>query len=126
MNIDFGTTGYRDHVTVRRAANDAFRAALTGGCLILTPGIIALGRANQIRIIEAVRKCSAFDDDDPHDAHDIGDISVEVEEPGIHRWCELIFFKIVTGSADVPGTDAPAAASSNTTRQLIIMLASEW
>ncbi|MFM9942703.1 MAG: DUF3768 domain-containing protein [Hyphomicrobiaceae bacterium] len=126
MNIDFKTSGDPEHVAAQRAANDAFRATLTGGCLTLTPGIIALGRANQDRIVRAVRNCSAFDDDDPLDTHDIGDIAVELEEPGIDRWCELIFFKIVAVTADAPIADTPTPAPANTTRQLIIMLASEW
>ena len=72
-----------------------------------------------------MRRCSAFDDDEPFDAHDIGDITVVLEEPGIARWPELIFFKVVddSGPTTADGTSSP---SQNPTRQLIIMLASEW
>lgn len=134
MNIKVTDLGNPDRVAAGRAANDAFRATLTGGCLVLTAGIIALGADNQARIIEAVRQCSVFDADDPvlaepssawTDTHDIGDVTAMLEEPGIARWCELIFFKVV-------GDGPPAAPTGTTgspdtaTRQLIIMLASEW
>ena len=71
-----------------------------------------------------MRRCSAFDDDEPFDAHDIGDITVVLEEPGIARWPELIFFKVVNVATASP-TDA-AASTNIATRQLILMLASEW
>src|SRR5215510_13041731 len=119
MNIMLTHRGNPDHVAAQRAANDAFRENLTGGCLVLSAGVMALGAVNQARIIDAVRRCSAFDDD-PWDAHDIGDVEVELIEPGIARWRELIFFRIAEASAD------PANLSAATTRQLVIMLASEW
>ena len=122
MNIEVTDLGDPDRVAARRAANDAFRAALTGGSLVLTAGIIALGAENQARIIAAVRRCSAFDDDDPLDTHDIGDVTVMLEEPGIARWRELIFFRI----ADNATATAPTGANNQATQHLIIMLASEW
>ena len=121
MNIEVIDNGDPDQVAARRAANVAFRATLTGGSLVLTAGIVALGAANQARIIEAVRRCRVFDDDDPFDTHDIGDVTVVLEEPGIARWPELIFFKVVDASATPTGSP-----SLTPTRQLIIMLASEW
>ena len=125
MNIEVTDRGDPDQVAARRAANDAFRATLTNGCLVLTAGIVGLGADNQARIIEAVRRCRVFDDDDPFDAHDIGDVTVTLVEPGIVRWPELIFFKVVddSGPTTATGTSSP---SQNPTRQLILMLASEW
>ena len=94
-----------------RQQNDAFRRALTGGSLLLSAGIIAVDAANQARIIDAVRAFDDFDQSDAWDTHDIGDLEVEIEEPGIARWCELIFFRIDhIGNGPV----------------LTIMLASEW
>ena len=122
MNIEETDRGDPDRVAARRAANDAFRAALTGGSLVLTAGIIALGAKNQARIIAAVRRCSAFDDDDPLDAHDIGDVTVTLVEPGIACWSELIFFKVVA----IKAAATPTAAPNPATQHLIIMLASEW
>ena len=98
-------------VTAARQQNDAFRRSLTGGTLLLSGGMIALGAANQARIIAAVRAFDDFDQSDPGDTHDIGDLDVEIEEPGIARWHELIFFRIDRIN------NAPA---------LTIMLASEW
>ena len=123
MNIEVTDLGDPDRVAARRTANDAFRAALTGGSLVLTAGIIALGAENQARIIAAVCQCAAFDDDDPLDTHDIGDVTVMLEEPGIARWRELIFFKVIYTASAPTGA---SAASDTATQHLIIMLASEW
>ena len=125
MNIKVTDQCHPDQIAARRAANDAFRSTLTGGCLVLTAGIIALGADNQARIIEAVRRCRVFDDDDPLDTHDIGDVMVTLVEPGIACWSELIFFKVVGVAATASTTDATASPAP-ITRQLILMLASEW
>ena len=98
-------------VAAARQQNDAFRRSLTGGSLLLSAGIIAVDAANQARIIDAVRAFDDFDQSDPSDAHDIGDLEVEIEEPGIARWHELIFFRI---------------DRINNGPVLTIMLASEW
>ena len=111
MNIEVTDNGDPDQVAARRAANDAFRATLTNGSLVLTAGIIALGADNQARIIAAVRAFDDFDQSDAWDTHDIGDLEVEIEEPGIDRWDELIFFRI---------------DRINNAPLLTIMLASEW
>ncbi|MFM9938757.1 MAG: DUF3768 domain-containing protein [Hyphomicrobiaceae bacterium] len=124
MNIEIETSDNPDQVAARRAANDAFRSTLTGGCLTLTPGIIALGGANQARIVDAVRHRADFDDDDPLDAHDTGDIVVELEEPGIATWRELIFFRVE--EFNPPAHSALPPSSTTNIRQLVIMLASEW
>ena len=100
-----------------RDLNDAFRTSLTGGVVLLSAGIIALGAANQATIIAAVRAFDDFDSDDPGDLHAIGDLEVEVEEPGIHRWRELVFFGI---------DDLTSGNPANAGLLLTIMLASEW
>ena len=111
MTVQLTAMADPTHVSAVRHQNDAFRRALTGGTLLLSAGIVALDAANQARIIGAVRE---FDDFDPHDhwdPRDIGDLEVEIEEPGIARLHELIFFRI----------DRTA-----TGLVLTIMLASEW
>ena len=130
MNI--ALTNHADPVEVAglRARNDRFRRTLTGGSLMLSAGVVALGAANQARIIEAVRGFTSFDDDceigDPFDDHSIGDLDVEVEEPGIHRWPELIFFRIDDLARPATGTGSSPAPASGTALVLTLMLASEW
>ena len=111
MNIQLTAMADPAHVSAVRHQNDNFRRALTGGTLLLSAGIIAVGAANQARIIAAVRAFDNFDQSDSWDPRDIGDLEVEIEEPGIARWHELIFFRI----------DRTA-----TGLVLTIMLASEW
>jgi hypothetical protein len=116
QTMTFALTSKADpaRVAADREANDKFRKTLTGGAVMLSAGVIALGDANQARIIAAIRAFDDFDGADPWDAHDVGDLVVEVDEPGIARWLELIFFRI----------DQPDPASAH--RLLTIMLASEW
>ena len=55
-----------------------------------------------------MRRCAAFDDD--------GDVTVTLEEPGIARWCELIFFKVAddgTAAAPTGVAGSPAPSPSN-------------
>ena len=77
-----------------------------------------------------MRSFTGFDDDfkigDPFDDHSIGDIEVEVEEPGIHRWPELIFFRIDDLARPATGTGSSPTLASGTTLVLTVMLASEW
>ena len=130
MNIELTSHGNPVDIAALRARNDRFRRTLTGGSLMLSAGIVALGAANQARIITAVRGFTGFDDDfeigDPFDDHSIGDLEVEVEEPGIHRWPELIFFRIDGLAHPATGAGASPAPASGTTLVLTLMLASEW
>ena len=105
------------HIDAVRARNDRFRTTLTGGAVLLSAGIVALGAANQAEIIAAIRAFDDFDSDDPDDAHAIGDLEVEIEEPGIHRWRELVLFRI---------DDLIAAHPDTSGLLLTILLASEW
>ena len=59
MNIEVTDQSDPDRVAARRAANDAFRATLTNGCLVLTAGIVGLGADNQARTVaKAVTRTS--------------------------------------------------------------------
>ena len=130
MNIELISNVDPVEVAALRARNDRFRRTLTGGSLMLSAGVVALGAANQARIIAAVRGFTGFDDDfkfgDPFDDHSIGDLEVEVEEPGIHRWPELIFFRIDDLTHPTTGTGPAPTASNSTALVLTLMLASEW
>ena len=130
MNIELTDRADPMRVAALRARNDRFRRSLTGGSVMLSAGIIALGAANQARIIDAVRGFTCFDNDlemgDPFDTHDLGDLEVEVEEPGIHRWPELIFFRIDDLARPATRTGPAPTASNGTALVLTIMLASEW
>lgn len=101
------------NIRMRRSANDAFRRELTGGAVMVSPGIINLGGKNQRTILDAVCRRHDFGDDDPEDDHSVGDVEVTCTEaePSV----QLIFFRI----DDVPG---PAGTS----RVLTVMLADEW
>jgi len=69
-----------------RALNDDLRRSLAGGVLMMTAGVIALGRAKQIAILDAVAAFDDFDaDDDPYGEGDFGALEVEGER---------IFFKV--------------------------------
>ena len=111
MNVELTEMADPTHVSAVRHRNDTFQRTLTGGTVLLSAGIIAVGAANQARIIDAVRAFDDFDQSDTWDTHDIGDLEVEIEEPGIALWQELIFFRIDRTANDL---------------LLTIMLASEW
>ncbi|CAA2158521.1 hypothetical protein MBRA_03790 [Methylobacterium brachiatum] len=101
-----------------RALNDILRRTLSGGTLVLTAGIIALGRERQQLILDAMAAFDGFEpDDDPHGEHDFG----ALEAAG-----ERVFWKI--GYFDRSGrfpSQSPAD-SSVTHRVLTVMLAGEY
>lgn len=101
-----------------RELNDTFRTTLSGGSLMLTAGIVALGAEMQHRVIEGVRNFDAFTpDNDPYGEHDFG--SLEVDE-------ERIFFKIDYYDPLRAMHSENAADPSITERVMTIMLASEY
>ena len=101
-----------------RALNDAFRRSLTGGVLMMTRGVIALGLARQLRILEAVAAFEDFGpDNDPYGEHDFGALEVEGTR---------LFFKIEYFDRGLTGHSPDPADPSVTTRVLTIMLAEEY
>lgn len=124
MNIELTMKGDLAGIAGERESNDRFRAG--PGAVWLSASVIALGADSQARIVEAVRNFAGFDDD-PWDAHDIGDVEVMLSEPGVQRWRELVFFRVLAFERD-PAEPRPssALASPATERLLTIMLASEW
>ncbi|MRI57579.1 DUF3768 domain-containing protein [Methylobacterium sp. DB1607] len=100
------------------ALNDILRRSLSGGTLVLTAGIVALGRDRQQVILDAIASFDRFDtDNDPHGEHDFG----ALEAAG-----ERVFFKIdyFDRSGRFPSPDP--ADTSVTTRVLTVMLAGEY
>jgi len=98
-----------------RALNDAFRTTLTGGRVMFTRGVAALGQEVQRQIVEALRRYDDFDaDNDPYGEHDFGMI--------VARGHELLF-KIDYYDRDLVHHSPDAADPSVTTRVLTIMRA---
>ena len=101
-----------------RALNDDLRRSLAGGVLMMTKGVIALGRAKQIAILDAVAAFDGFDaDNDPYGERDFGALEVEGER---------LFFKVEYFDRSLTGQSPDPADASITTRVLTIMLAEEY
>ena len=101
-----------------RELNDKFRRSLTGGTLMLTAGIVALGADAQARIIAAVQAFDAFTpDNDPYGEHDFGNVEVDGEK---------IFFKFDYFDLNHAKHSDDPADPSKTERVLTIMLADEY
>lgn len=112
MYIALTDRGDLARVADLRARNDAFRSTLRGGFVILSGGILALGRNTQERIIAAAQAFDDFDADDPWDAHDIGDFEITLPTGA----SALVFFRI----KDIACPAGPAQPA------LLLLLASEW
>ena len=117
MNIELTDKGDPTRATATRECNDRFRSSLTGGVVVLTAGVLALGADCQARILAAVRAFDDFDDD-PFDAHHLGDFEIDTGEPGTAGKTQLVFFRI--DHLD------PSAGRITTEPVLTIMLAREW
>lgn len=101
-----------------RALNDILRRSLSGGVLMLTAGVIALGRERQQAILDAIAAYDAFTpDNDPRGEHDFGALEVAGER---------VFFKIDYFDRALKGHSPDPADSSLTTRMLTVMLAGEY
>jgi len=101
-----------------RDLNDQLRRSLTGGVLVMTKGIIALGAQRQLAILSAI---AAFDDfspeDDPYREHDFGALTIEGTR---------IFFKIDYLDRGLTGHSPDPADATVTARVLTVMLAGEY
>jgi hypothetical protein len=101
-----------------RDLNDALRTSLTGGVVLLSAGIIALGADAQARIMAAVQAFDAFTaDNDPWGEHDMAALMVDGER---------IFFKIDYYDPTRARHSDDPADPSKTERVLTIMLGSEY
>jgi hypothetical protein len=109
-----------DIVAVGRIAalNDILRKTLCGGTLVLSAGLVALGRARQQTILEAIAAFEDFTpDNDPYGEHDFG----ALEAAG-----ERVFFKIDYFDATLAQASPDPADTLVTTRVLTVMLAREY
>ena len=105
-------------VTTIRYLNDHLRQTLAGGMLVMTAGVIALGPARQLTILQAVAAFDTFDqDNDPCGEHDFGAVEVEGER---------LFWKIDYYDRNLSAHSPDPADPSVTTRVLTIMLAEEY
>jgi hypothetical protein len=98
--------------------NDQLRQTLAGGVLVTTPGVIALGQARQLTLLDAVAKFDTFDEsNDPYGEHDFGAVEVEGER---------LFWKIDYYDRSLSAHSPDPADPSVTTRVLTIVLAEEY
>ena len=101
-----------------RALNDILRRTLSGGTLVLTPGIVSLGRERQQVVLAAIAAFEAFDaDNDPYREHDFGALDAAGER---------VFFKIDYYDRSGCYASPDPADSSVTRRVLTVMLADEY
>jgi hypothetical protein len=101
-----------------RAFNDALRQHHTGGTVVVTRGVQALG-ADIVRAIdEAIARYTRFDEaNDPYDEHDFGSVLVAGY---------TIFFKIDYYDTSLRGHSSDPSDPTVTHRVMTIMLADEY
>ena len=101
-----------------RDLNDKFRRTLTGGTVLMTAGVVAIGSEVQVEILAAVQAFDDFNaDNDPWAEHDFGAVEV-----GGHR----VYFKLDYYDLTRAFASREPADPSVTERVLTIMLASEY
>jgi hypothetical protein len=101
-----------------RELNDRFRTTMSGGRVMMTAGVQALGEKTVANVLAAVREFTAFSaDNDPHAEHDFGSFELTGRK---------FFFKVdYYDSTMTYGSEDPTEPAK-TTRVLTIMLASEY
>jgi hypothetical protein len=101
-----------------RTLNDAFRTSLSGGSVMVTRAVAALGAEAQREILAALRRYDEFDaDNDPYGEHDFGRITVRGHE---------ILFKIDYYDQDLALHSPDPSDPAGTHRVLTIMLAEDY
>jgi len=101
-----------------RILNDTFRQSGSGGRIMITAGVHALGAEFVSRAMAAVTAFDAFDaDNDPHHEHDFGALMVEGER---------LFFKIDYYDPTLTMGSSDPADPTSTCRVMTVMLASEY
>ena len=101
-----------------RTLNDAFRTSLSGGSVMVTQAVAALGAEAQREIVAALRHYDEFDaDNDPYGEHDFGRITVQGHE---------ILFKIDYYDQDLVWHSPDPSDLAVTHRVLTVMLAEDY
>ena len=117
-DIDDCKAGPADASTIIRRLNDQLRINLTGGKVMMTPGITTLDLVTQARVLAAVRAFDAFtEENDPWGEHDMGALDVAG-----HR----IFFKLDYYDPTMSFLSDDPADPAKTVRVITIMLADEY
>lgn len=108
-----------DEVSKRLAElNDNFRRFLTGGQIVITQGVQALTKAQQIAVLKGVTNFTDFNpDNDQHQEHDFGAIEID----GIKIFWKIDYYDLTLTYHSPDATDP-----KQTRRVLTIMTASEY
>ena len=101
-----------------RELNDGFRQTFTGGTVVLTQGVEALGPEVKTEVLQSVRQYDRFDrDNDPHGEHDFGNFEIAGAR---------FFFKIDYYNLEMDGGSEDPADPAKTTRVLTVIKAEEY
>lgn len=101
-----------------RQLNDRFRRALTGGRVIITSGVQALGPHRLLGLLSIVRAYDTFDEDnDPYGEHDFG----AFVEGGQKFFWKIDYYDLTLEY----GSEDPADPAK-TVRVLTLMLSDEY
>ena len=112
------TAPARSSAEIIRKLNDAFRTSMSGGKVVMTSGVAALGDQQVTRLYRLVRSFDQFDDcNDPHGEHDFG----AFDDDG-----QKFFWKIDYYDAELKFGSEDPADPKHTTRVLTLMKASEY
>ena len=101
-----------------RKLNDQLRTTLSGGQVLITPGVNALEADTVARVIHAVRGFDDFNEDnDPYKTHEFGMVEVDGNK---------VMFKIDAYDQNLEYGSPNPADPNVTARVLTILLASEY
>lgn len=101
-----------------RQLNDKLRKQHSGGHVMITPGIRALGTATMRHVLSKVAQFDTFtDDNDPYEEHDYGSLHVQGKR---------IMWKIDYYDSKMTYASPDPADPAVTERVLTVMLAEEY
>ena len=108
----------QDRVAIIRALNDKFRCYSSGGRIVITAGVAALGPENVARVCKEVAMFNTFsEDDDPYGEHDFGSLEIDGE---------TFFWKIDYYDLELEFGSEDPSDPGKTTRVLTIMRSEEY
>jgi hypothetical protein len=107
-----------DRTAKIRALNDRLRCENSGGQILITPGVAALGPVKVVRIWETVAKFETFTEvNDPHSEHDFGAFELDGQ---------TFLWKIDYYDAALEFGSEDPTDPNKTTRVLTILRADEY